>query len=331
MTYNLGQLEELFEKIKELLNYVNTEKLTNNNYFLYLGNLEGGEKLEYELTKESIPHLLGIDTTYLVSKGIFSSKNSYSVVLEMLEDPYRIYTLAKEGKLDLNKLFSKHIDKKLKCFKDNININPHEIEAVSVYCKEKTYSTTENASNFEYVIIKKYENGSVGLLCLAKNNDDIYVPMSNQLLETESEIDKGLENILRNQEITILNGIHVAYFGTFKVYITLDEQISRIRQLQKYKNKYNVSIDISNNFLYFINKLKDNKEFFNQSEETSKVVEQSQELEKIRKKLDELTLLKIELEKSVTKLTEENTSLTNELNEKKENEKRILKILKPEN
>lgn len=328
MRYNYGEIEALFEEIKNLLNYVNEERLTTKNYFLFLANLPQGEKIEYELTKESIPHLLGINTTYLVSTGLYSSKNSYYAVLEMLDDPYRIYNLAKEGKIDLNRLFSKHIDKKLKCFKNNININPHEIEAVSIYDKERTYTTSETSENFEYVIIKRYNDGTIGLLCLSKNNDNIYVPMSSQILETESEIDEGLKKILKNQEITILNGIHVAYFGSYKSYINLDEQITRIRQLQKYKTKYNVSIDINNNFLYYINKLKDNKEVFAQSEETSKYIEQSQELERIRKELNQLSNMKIELERQVLSLTLKNEELTEQVNKDSEFKTKLLKLTK---
>lgn len=328
MRYNYGDLERLFEEIKELLEYVKQNKLTYTNYYLYLANLPNGKNLEYELTKECIPHLLGINTTYLISTGLYSSKNSYYVLTEMLEDPYRVYNLAKEDKLNYNLLFSKYIEKKLSCFKSNININPHEVEAVSVYMPERTYGRTDVSHKFDYCIIKKYENGSIGLLCLAKNSDGIYVPMSNQILESESEIEEALSEKLSNQEITILTGIQSNNFHSHKIYITLPEQIERVNNLQAYKSKYNVSIDISNNYIYYINKLIGNKEFFSQSEETSKVVEQSQELERIRKKVDELTALKLELEKRVTILTEDNVALTTEVNESQEREKQILKILK---
>lgn len=331
MNYNYGELESLFEKIKDLLEFVNDNKLTNKNYFLYLASLASGEKIEYTLTKESIPHLLGIDTTYLISTGLYSSKNSYYVFTEMLEDPYRLYNLAKEGKVNYNILFSKHIDKKLSCFKSNININPHEIQCVSIYMKERTYTTGETSENFDYVIIKKNSDENIGLLCLAKNNEGIYVPMSSQILENKEEINNSFEKILTNQEITILTGIHARDFSTYKSYITLDEQISRIIELQKYKEKYNTSIDVSNNFLYYINKLKDNREIFAQSEETSKYIEQSQELEKVKKEIEELRKYKTELEKRVTKLNEENSSLKTQVDESQKREKQILKILKPEN
>lgn len=249
----------------------------------------------------------------------------------MLEDPYKVYNLAKDGKINLNKLFSKYIEKKLNCFKSNININPHEIEAVSVYMPERIYTKSETTHKFDYCIIKKYENGSISLLCLSKNSDGIYVPMSNQILETESEIEETLSEKLSNQEITILTDIQSNNFHSHKIYITLPEQIERINNLQTYKSKYSVSIDVSYNYVYYINKLIGNKEFFSQSEETSKVIEQSQELEKIKRKVEELTALKLELEKRVTKLTEDNVTLTTEVNEKKEKEKQILKILKPEN
>lgn len=331
MKYNYGELESLFEEINELLKYTEENKLTHTNYFMYLASLPNGEKLEYEFSKENIPHLLGINTTYLVTTGLYSSKNSYYVLLEMLEDPYKVFNLEKEGKLDYDRLFSKHIRKKLNCFKRNTNINPKDINMVSRYIPERTYTTTENAEKFDYAIIKKYEDGTIGLLYLAKNKDGIYNPMSSQLLETESEINETLEKILNNQEVTILTGIQTRGYNAYKNYITLDEQIEKISQLQANKKKYNYSVDVSNNCVHFIRMAKNNREMFNQSEESAKQFSQTQEIERIRKELDELRRCKSRLEEQVSILISDNNVLVEKVKNYSENEKQILKILKPEN
>ena len=264
MEFKRFELDELFDKIRKILQYVEENHLTDKNYTFFLAN---GETLKYKLTQDSIPHLLGIQTTYLVSSGIYSKKGSYSLLEEMLEDAYRIHNLALEGKIKYDQLFSEHIFKKLDCFKDNINIDIHEIDIVSKYIANRTYTVSETTEKFDYVITKNYPDNKIGLLCLV-NNNGVLVPMSSQILETEKEKEDSLKNILLNQEITYINGIHTYTFDTVRSHISFDEQVERLEHLKNYKYKYNASIDVSKNCLYFIDKLKNNKNTFYQNNNT---------------------------------------------------------------
>lgn len=328
MNYNLGQLEELFEQVKELLDYAIDKKLTNKNYYMFLANLPQGEKLEYELTKEALPHLLGINTTYLVSTGLFSSKNSYWATMEMLEDPYKVHNAAKSGIISYDKLFSKHIDKKIKCFKDNLTVNAHDIEFICKYDKTRTYSSGVLGENYEYIIVKKYEDGSIGLLCIAKNINGIYNPMSSQLLVTDEEKEATLGKLLTNQEITLVNAVQIMDFKQNNATLTFDEQKDRIYSMRAYKDKYNCSIDTNNNFIYSLNMLKDNRTIFSQSEDASTIMEQSRELERIRKELDEYRGLKTLLETKIIQLSAENEELQTQVSSDSEFKTKLIKLVK---
>ena len=328
MDYNLGELESLFDEIKEIIDYVDKNKLTYKNYFLYLANLKKSENIEYQITNESLPHLLGINTTNLIATKIYSSKNSYQVTLEMLDDPYRLYKAVKDGVITYDKIFSKHIKKKIKAFKNNVNMNAHNMTAISKYYPDRTYTNAFVTEKFEYTIIREYEDGSIGLLCLAKNYEGIYVPMSNQLLEPEEEKNNILEKILRNQEITYVTSINLQSNPTIKTFITFDEKIDRLYKLRDYKSKYNVSIDVHNDSLYFMDKLKNNKTVFAQSEVSTTIVEQSKEIETLKKNIDELRQLRAELEQLNRALSSENQQLKNEANKNNEFKVKLLKLVK---
>ena len=272
MEWQRFEVESMFNEIKELLQYLDTNNLTNKNYLLFLANLPNGENLKFKITKESIPHLLGINTNYLISTRIFNNRSAYSLLEEMLDNEFKIYDNSVKKVLDYNKLFSPHIKKKIKCFKDNLDMNVHSIDVIVKYTPERTYTERALSEKFDYAIVKRYQNGNIGLLYLAQNSDGIYVPMSSQILETEKEKEEILEKVFKNQEATYINGIHVKEFETTKSHISLDGQIERIFHLREYKDKYNTSIDVSSNCLYFIKKLKANKNTFIQNDEITEII-----------------------------------------------------------
>lgn len=265
------ELDELFKEIEELLKYVEEEKLLDTNYMLFLAN---DEKLKYKLTKEAIPHLLGINTSYLVSTGLYSSKNSYYVMEEMLNDSYRIYKAASDGIINYDKLFSRHIKEKLKWFKKNIIINVMDIDVICKYNKDIIYNLGEENEKYDYIITKRYENGEIGLLCLIYNNG-VLSPISNQILVTEDEKDEKLSKLLTQQEITYASGINMLNFGLQRSSITFKEKLKRLEQLKLYKQKYNSSIDVHNECNFLLNKLVDVRDHSYQNDDAiDKIAEQ---------------------------------------------------------
>lgn len=93
--------------------------------------------------------------------------------------------------------------------------------------------------------------------------------------------------------------------------------MKRLKNLVEHKSKFNYSIDVGNNFVYFMKKLQSNKQIFNEDDILSKNFAQSKELERLHRQIEALTKSKNEL--------------TEKVEEYEEKENQILKILKPRN
>lgn len=96
--YSEYYLSELFSKIDDILQKYFGEKdiysfyekddedykmdLSKRKYVMYLSN---GDSFRVKLLKNSIPHLLGINTDYLKKTGLYKGDtNSYEVMLQFI-------------------------------------------------------------------------------------------------------------------------------------------------------------------------------------------------------------------------------------------------------
>ena len=249
MNFKLGELEELFYNIEDIVDYVEKAQIWNNSTKIYLGN---NEKINLVIPKDSIPHLLGIDTNYLNSTKIFGCSNSFELLKKLIEDPYRINKLRNEGILNYNSLFSSHILKKIECFKENIKINIYETEFVCKYNSTKSYMVTEKSEKFDYIIVKKYSDGKIGVLGLIKNEYN-YVIRSNQIFANYEEFETKMKDVLTNQELTIISGIKISnedidYNRNFS--LNLETKQQKVRKLLYYKKELDASIDVSGDYIH---------------------------------------------------------------------------------
>ena len=259
MEINYSKLESLFDDINEIINYIEISQYKNRRYRLFLGN---GDKLNFQIPNESIAHLIGINTTYLLGTGRFKSTNSFELLKELCENAYTINQMHMLHQLDYNKLFSPYIFDKVKYFKDNISLLVEKVELVCKYDSKRVYLTNELAEKYDYIIIKNLDDGKIGVLCLVKNGNTYY-PRSSQIFDS---IDGSLDTFykyLSNQEITTLNGINLFnidndFNKTFNLRTEL--KIEKIKNLLKYKSKFNCSIDVSGEYVYAAGKLMENRE-----------------------------------------------------------------------
>ena len=102
MKFNLGELESLFEKIKDIIDYVESAKLKDRRMNLFLGN---GDKILFSIPNNTVAHLLGIDTNYLISTGLYNNQNSFELLKEMCENPYKIHKANVDGIINYDHLF----------------------------------------------------------------------------------------------------------------------------------------------------------------------------------------------------------------------------------
>ena len=258
MKFNRSELEQLFEEINEIINFIEISQYSNRRHRIFLGN---GDKINFSIPNESIAHLLGINTNYLISTGRFNCTNSFELLKEMCENTYRIHNLYIEGNIKYEYLFSPFVLKKIEFFKENIKINIEETELVCKYDTSRCFITDQLSQKYDYIIIKKFNDDKIGILGLV-NNGSYYVPMSNQLYDSFEDAKKNLSKYLKNQEVTIITGIN--YFNTVtyydkSFYLPLNQKVNKIKNIKLYKDLFNCSLDLSGDYEYSIKRLKENR------------------------------------------------------------------------
>lgn len=244
MNFNLSELENLFEEMNEIINYFEMSQYQNRRYRIFLGN---GDRINYSIPNDSIAHLLGVNTNYLMSSGRFNSTNSFDLLKEMVENPYRINKLCSEGIIKYDYLFSPFIYNKILGFKDNMRLSAVDTEIICKYKQERAFIEDTKSEKYDYIIIKKYEDGKIGIIGLV-SKENYYVPMSNQLFNSFEEAKETLDKYLRNQEVTIITGLRTFNAVTdFDKTITVfpHEKDSKIENASRYTNEFNCTLDVS--------------------------------------------------------------------------------------
>ena len=129
MSYNIGMLYGLYEKIDDIVSYMNISDYEKRRKKLFLAS--NGMYLNYSVPKNSVPHLIGINTTYLLSTDLFRSTSSFELLEELLaKGASWLDKNINLGIINPEILFSKHINKKIESFKDNVKCDMNNIEFV---------------------------------------------------------------------------------------------------------------------------------------------------------------------------------------------------------
>ena len=255
------ELDEMFNEIKEIINYYEISQYQYKRNRIFLSN---DDKLNFSIPKDSIAHLLGININYLISTRLFSSTDSFNLLNELCNNSYRIYNAHMEGIISFDKLFSPFIFKKIEGFKNNIKLNIEETELVCKYDSSKAYLFDDNTEKYDYIIVKKYSDGKIGVLGLVYNaNHYSFVPMSNQLYDTFDEAKENLNKYLRNQEVSIITGInHFNIYTEQEKYVSLflSNKPEKIDNIKFYKELFNCCLDVSGDYNYVLCKLLKNRD-----------------------------------------------------------------------
>jgi len=330
-----------------------------------------------------LPHLLGIKNITEL-KQILNIKTDDTIeALKMIADKsYTIYTKIREGKLNEEINFSKHMDRKIKNFRNNFNTFAeniiNETEFVCEYKSERSWVHTENNQQYDYIIVKKLDNGKIGLLCLVENHGQYYA-MSNQWFNDMEEAKHTLTEYTKNQVVTLLTGVSIYNIYTDVVYkrsLPINQKLEKLDSLKNYKKNNDCFIDISSDYEYTVDLLRSNRSEKNENSNTidtivnkitsGKIIDRSscedsillavidawndhvcnnpnnidgektytekvKELKNAKNIINELNVEINELKIKNSTLSTENITLKTENEQYKNNEKAIMKILKPEN
>lgn len=272
MNYSRYKLSELFDKIDKLLqsyfgkeddynfyekdNFEHKTDLSKKSYLMFLSN---GDRIRVKIPKTSIPHLLGINTEYLKSTGLYKGMNSYEIMLDFIKNPNEAFQKHESGIINLDKILSPYINKKLDSLTENLNINTNCCEMICKYDRGKTYGYSADFDDMSYLILQK-KNEKYYVLKLAMSEDGTCFPMSNQVFNSYEECQEALSSYLIYQELTLLSNLWVYYnnstVGKFPILEWNRKQ--KLEKLKKLSEDFECTPNIIADFIYSL-KIRDNK------------------------------------------------------------------------
>lgn len=272
MNYSKYKLSELFDKIDKLLqsyfgkeddynfyekdNFEHKTDLSKKSYLMFLSN---GDRIRVKIPKTSIPHLLGINTEYLKSTGLYKGMNSYEIMLDFIKNPNEAFQKHESGIINLDKILSPYINKKLDSLTENLNINTNCCEMICKYDRGKTYGYSADFDDMSYLILQK-KNEKYYVLKLAMSEDGTCFPMSNQVFNSYEECQEALSSYLIYQELTLLSNLWVYYnnstVGKFPILEWNRKQ--KLEKLKKLSEDFECTPNIIADFIYSL-KIRDNK------------------------------------------------------------------------
>ena len=276
MKYDIYNLSELFEKINNLLiqyfdeedrfsfykkedKYKNKYDLSRRGYFLYLSN---GDKFSIKIDKKHLPHLLGINTNYLKSTGLYKG-NAYEVMISFIKSAQSVIENSQRGVIDLKKALSSYADIKAEGLLTNLYINLEQCELVCKYDRTRTYGCSDSFDKMSYLILQK-KNDKYYVLKLARSeyNENEHYPMSNQVFDSYEDLLDNLSSYLNNQETTLINGLNIMNCGSQTssfIIKSTEERMNKLENLKKISKDLKCTPDVLYDYSYSLKLMKNNK------------------------------------------------------------------------
>lgn len=258
----MTKFEYLMELIANNVETYNRNSRYKDKFSLTFAN---GDNIKIYVPNSSVPHLLGINTNYLMSSGLYREKNSYELLNKMCEDRYRLYRYINDNIIDEKQLFSEHIEKKNSAFMQNLKINIFNMIFACPYDSSRSYTTGKETYKFDYILVNKpaYEEKGIFMLGLAANIDKVnkskrYVPMSNQYFESIEEAEERFGLIFNNQKLTIPTMLtSTSTNNTSKFFLHGDQKLAKARETQQIADKCFATLDVSEDYRWLLKKYYD--------------------------------------------------------------------------
>ena len=268
---------DILDNIENCLNWYFDNNMSSTRYKLFLSN---SDKIEIDFGDRSLPHLLGINIDFLRSTGHYVG-GSVSILNDLLESPNFLLSRMKDGYIKEDQVFSKHIKKKLESFKNVCSLNVFNIEFIVKYESEKSYVTGEDKLDGDYYIaIKdKLNRDKISIVGLKRNKNGLYQPMTNmQFEEYSEEYRKFFNQVLKGQTITIAQTLGknvIDDYGNMsqnKYFYDTNQRISKIKTIKRYADEYKSVVNVSDDCIFYIDKVQNLYEDKNKAIEIVKEV-----------------------------------------------------------
>ena len=274
--YSEYYLSELFNKIDYILQryfgeeesisfYEKDDKdykidLSKRKYVMYLSN---GDSFRVKILKNSIPHLLGINTDYLKKTGLYKGDtNSYDVMLQFIRNHKGAYKKHKDGIIDLNQVISPYVEEKLDSVYNNLIITTNNCNMVCKYDVRKTFGYGIESDKMSYLILQQKKDKYYVLKLGKSGEEGLFYPMSNQVYDTYDEFCEKFSVALFNQEITLLNGVKFSTGGyTYDNSFNIQpyERKPKLMQLKKLAIDLNCTPNVLHDYVYSLGVMNDKR------------------------------------------------------------------------
>lgn len=207
---SICKYEEIVNKIMDCLNYYEKYHSKDNMYTIYLAS---GERIPFRFRDANIPHLLGVNTTYLSDVLKVKGDNAYEVLNNFISSSFEIYSKSCRGQADLSILFSKYIEDKLQTFKTIIEpLSPQRIYFISKFDSTRKYQSDDELTyTSDYFIARKIDRRGISLLGLTQEKGQFY-PHSNRIIHYSINYAEKMKALLTNQVVTFSNKITVSNY-----------------------------------------------------------------------------------------------------------------------
>lgn len=249
--------DNILSQLREAIRYYDSRYYNSKTYSLFLAN---GDKINYSIPENAIAHLLGVNTNYLNSTSVLTPENTSSIgILREFckeENSYMLYKRINEGILDIDQLFSKHIEEKINVFANNIQPIIFDMEFVCKIDRNKIHNQGMDYMNIDYLVCSKDQQGRYLVLGLV-NNGDTHVARTSMIFETEEEMVQYLKDILLDQELTFATGLRITNTSELDykykpIYLNLTDKKEKINSLISYKKIFSANIDISQDYNFIL-------------------------------------------------------------------------------
>lgn len=257
----LAKYNELIEKLDDCVNQYDKMNYQTNCHTLSLAN---GDIINIKFLKNNLAHLLGVKLDYLKQSNKFKENmNSYDCLKYFIDDHYSFSKLVTEKKLNFDSMFSKHIEKKLDIFIDNIKIRTDDLEFIIKYDSEKTYQLEEISDICDYYIVRKTRDGH-NILGIKRSdfNTNIFLPVTSRKYDDFQIYDKFICSIAKKQELTYPYTMKIvnsdAHYEKNYFLNNTDKQVT-LDKLIKLARHYDATVSVARDFSYILNFLINNK------------------------------------------------------------------------
>lgn len=252
--------EDFYFIIEVLKDNIETYKKNNVHIRNFSIKLSNGKLIHYNLYTSTIAHILGVNTDYLYSLGIYKEKESYELLENLIYNPSTILELSKKGLIDFGILFSDKIFEKNLIFKELFTL---DLNNMYFYSPLVTNKVSPESINYDYgkgLIAYKIDDSKeeYRIVTLSKRTHAKYRAISShRYYDNKETFINDLLYFTNNQEISFVT--EAKYYekkdqNIYEIKRTIEELLentkmidelmipNKVDVLSELKNKYSIQI-----------------------------------------------------------------------------------------